>query len=933
MTMSDSASTTKLGTLDGIGYSLAQTNRPWTLDVDAMVVSVGSSLGQLGEALRAELYDRAWDAVDFDTITPRRPLVLALPTADRPDVVLTHAILVAPREYNDGHPETTDLSLLSATRSALDAAVAIGARRIAIPLLAAGALTEPARRVARILVPAAIQTMRQHSSLVVEELAFLCREDKTAEVITKEYARTAAAPTSSFDPELAGGISRDLVDTNEGIPLAQDRLDVAPYVGMLATVIADRSTPLPLSVGLFGEWGSGKSYFMAMLRDQIRMLAESGDSRYCHEVVHIGFNAWHYADSNLWASLGDEIFRQLAGAEAESRPRAELIRADMAGRLHQYHQLESRKNHARETAARLQTEVDQAVAERATSARNLLAAVRNSPTYRDTISSMWRTLGIDDATKQAELLADQLQGSASEAATLTRAATTKIGRLSLAAAVAVLGLGVLVPVLVAGIKDHAALGVGLSATVTGLGGLTYLLARMRAGLQRLRTVGEELRGELTKAAENSVNRELADKLRSLRAAEADERVAQAQLDDVMAHVGELGRELAELEPGRRLYSFLAARAQGDSYTGQLGLISTIRKDLQQLVDLMAEWRADPDPDSSRRPIDRIVLYIDDLDRCSPDQIVDVLQAVHLLLAFDLFVVVVGVDPGWLLRSLRGRYAELLRDGDIDADGGQWRTPQDYIQKILNIPLVLPRMDSTGLANLLQGLAEPAGSAADSSAPQGLSLPPTSPVPPVESADRPAGVILIEAGSQVDDIERPVEPETERALALTKPELALLGALDCFIETPRDAKRLLNLYRMVRATRSLSPVSRFLGLDGRPGEFEAVVIILALSTARSGLAGAILDAPPNPHSPAAGGLAHRVPSTDWSIFVADVAPLRSESGWANQIVGPIPDAQVPQWNRIHLGLSRVSRVTTLPDLSDLLIWLPKLRRFSYTLNSY
>lgn len=30
---------------------------------------------------------------------------------------------------------------------------------------------------------------------------------------------------------------------------------------------------------------------------------------------------------------------------------------------------------------------------------------------------------------------------------------------------------------------------------------------------------------------------------------------------------------------------------------------------------------------------------------------------------------------------------------------------------------------------------------------------------------------------------------------------------------------------------------------------------------------------------------------------------------------------------------MSAVTTFPDLSDLLIWLPKLRRFSYTLNTH
>jgi hypothetical protein len=51
-------------------------------------------------------------------------------------------------------------------------------------------------------------------------------------------------------------------------------------------------------------------------------------------------------------------------------------------------------------------------------------------------------------------------------------------------------------------------------------------------------------------------------------------------------------------------------------------------------------------DDGRPPptLSRIVLYIDDLDRCPEKLVVEVLRAVHLLLAFDLFVCVVAVDP-------------------------------------------------------------------------------------------------------------------------------------------------------------------------------------------------------------------------------------------------------------------------------------------------
>jgi hypothetical protein len=47
--------------------------------------------------------------------------------------------------------------------------------------------------------------------------------------------------------------------------------------------------------------------------------------------------------------------------------------------------------------------------------------------------------------------------------------------------------------------------------------------------------------------------------------------------------------------------------------------------------------------------DGIVLYIDDLDRCTHAQVYAILQA-HLLLAFELFVVV-GVDLNWMQQAI------------------------------------------------------------------------------------------------------------------------------------------------------------------------------------------------------------------------------------------------------------------------------------------
>lgn len=50
--------------------------------------------------------------------------------------------------------------------------------------------------------------------------------------------------------------------------------------------------------------------------------------------------------------------------------------------------------------------------------------------------------------------------------------------------------------------------------------------------------------------------------------------------------------------------------------------------------------------------------------------------------------------------------------------------------------------------------------------------------------------------------------------LTEPEVKLLAALESLIQSPREAKRLLNLYRMLRSTPDLSDASLLMGDDER-----------------------------------------------------------------------------------------------------------------------
>lgn len=152
---------------------------------------------------------------------------------------------------------------------------------------------------------------------------------------------------------------------------------------------------------------------------------------------------------------------------------------------------------------------------------------------------------------------------------------------------------------------------------------------------------------------------------------------------------EISFEIEHIKSGKFLADFIKERANSNDYKQHLGLISLIRNDLEKLNEYLKE----PVEDAEHK-IDRIVLYIDDLDRCSKDKIIDVLEAIHLLLAFDLFVVIVGVDTRWIKNSLESK-KNLKKE--------KTATSTEYLEKIFQIPFHINNMEKNVKKEQLKNL--------------------------------------------------------------------------------------------------------------------------------------------------------------------------------------------------------------------------------------
>ena len=778
-------------------------------------------------------------------------------------------------------------------------------------------------------------------------------------------------PTSAATAiaELAGGTSPDLVDPTVALDLGRDRLNVATFVTMFADVIADRQTKLPLSVGLFGEWGSGKSYFMGLLRGRIQALAAQDPDRYHQHIVQVGFNAWHYSDSNLWASLGDVIFEQLIDpAKTQDEQLSARLKRDLAEHNDRRHALEAAAERAREEAARLRQQIDQARRNKGIRARAVVKAVLDNRAIGGQLRKAWDKLGITDDLDRAGTLVGDVQAGRTEAAAIRRSLMNWRSVTVLVVVLAVL----LSLALVAStrIEPLSAQLAGAIATASGvLGWVCWGVHRARSGLSSLR----RLIDDVDTRSSAQTDRELAPQLDELRKAEAGEAMLRAQLDQVVERVGQLGTELAQASPGQRLYHFLADRAGSEDYRGQLSLISTIRKDFEQLRKLMQTWAEERQSWQKKReaeqlgttpfeagpcppappPIDRIVLYIDDLDRCSPRQVVDVLQAVHLLLALDLFVVVVGVDPRWLLRSLRGEFRATLDRPAPDDEHWSATTPIDYLEKIFNIPFLLPAMTPASFQSLLHGLTEeglptrPDGMTAkdDSGAPsadgrqQPLPFTDTGPtgtgMPPDGSGRAPsdASDTASSGAPPADDrsvVGAALHGRVVRGEPLQPQELALLSALAPLVHTPRSTTRLLNLYRLLRSTRDLGPAASWLGRDDQPGEYQAVAVLLGLLTAYPERMTEVILAPPDSTRRVAGGLRFRSADEAWQDFVVGLRPRLTDVGWRNDLATDLDEQSASQWRKLVDELSPANALVTLPDLAAFQRWEPHVARFSFHL---
>jgi hypothetical protein len=124
---------------------------------------------------------------------------------------------------------------------------------------------------------------------------------------------------------------------------------------------------------------------------------------------------------------------------------------------------------------------------------------------------------------------------------------------------------------------------------------------------------------------------------------------------------------------------------------------------QELAGVIAELRANG--------VSRVVIFIDDLDRCLPENALEVLESIKLF--FDLvgFIFVVGLNSAVVDRAVRSRFdtasvTSRVREPVAQGDREDfYELERHYIEKIFQVPYRVPAVLPDDLNTLLESMFE------------------------------------------------------------------------------------------------------------------------------------------------------------------------------------------------------------------------------------
>lgn len=91
-------------------------------------------------------------------------------------------------------------------------------------------------------------------------------------------------------------------------------------------------------------------------------------------------------------------------------------------------------------------------------------------------------------------------------------------------------------------------------------------------------------------------------------------------------------------------------------------------------------------------INRVVVLIDDLDRCQPERIIETLEAIKLFLSVKKTTFIIAADENVIQYAIKKKYPNI--------DGFNIELDKEYIEKMIQVPIQIPELSPKDVQNYL-----------------------------------------------------------------------------------------------------------------------------------------------------------------------------------------------------------------------------------------
>lgn len=110
------------------------------------------------------------------------------------------------------------------------------------------------------------------------------------------------------------------------------------------------------------------------------------------------------------------------------------------------------------------------------------------------------------------------------------------------------------------------------------------------------------------------------------------------------------------------------------------------------VDNIRNFRKDFEQMLINADTNNVVVIVDDLDRCTPERIIDTLEAIKLFLSVERTTFIIAADENVIQYAIRKKYPHI--------DGSDVELSTEYIEKIIQLPIYIPELSSKDIENYL-----------------------------------------------------------------------------------------------------------------------------------------------------------------------------------------------------------------------------------------